>query len=530
MKKFKGIIFDLDGTLLNTINDITEALNYSTTKSGFRKVSVSEAKYLVGNGAKVLIERTIKAVCPSDVLENLDIDNLQSTDLFKTMYEDYMYSYNLWKTNTTCPYEGVIKSLKILKKNGIKISVLSNKPERDTVDVVNRYFPGLFDIARGSRENVPLKPHPEAVINIINEMNLTDEEVIYCGDSDVDMLTSVNANLFGVGCTYGFRTKEELLKCGAKAIINQFKDILSFFDLDPSGVILVDKPYGMSSQDAITKVKKAVGSTKIGHAGTLDPLATGLLVVLLGDATKLSNYLLEDNKTYIGEITIGVTTDSLDKEGKVTETKKVEKDSISCLEIDSILKDLIGKINLRVPMHSAIKHNGMKLYDIARKEGKVTEELKESLAPVKENEIFDLHRISDLVYENDTLKFEFYAHVSKGTYIRSLCEEIGRRLNLPSYMTALRRVKAGSLNIEDAYSLNDIREGNYKIIDIIEAIRHHKVIEVNDFIYNRVYNGMMIRIYDVDAEEVFLTYKNQLIGIYEKVEGPSYKAKRVWKK
>ena len=112
----------------------------------------------------------------------------------------------------------------------------------------------------------------------------------------------------------------------------------------------------------------------------------------------------------------------------------------------------------------------------------MTEELKESLAPVKENEIFDLHRTSDLVYENDTLKFEFYAHVSKGTYIRSLCEEIGRRLNLPSYMTALRRVKAGSLNIEDAYSLNDIREGNYKIIDIIEAIRHHKVIEVNDFI------------------------------------------------
>ena len=85
MKKFKGIIFDLDGTLLNTINDITEALNYSTTKSGFRKVSVSEAKYLVGNGAKVLIERTIKAVCPSDVLETLDVDNLQSTDLFKKM-------------------------------------------------------------------------------------------------------------------------------------------------------------------------------------------------------------------------------------------------------------------------------------------------------------------------------------------------------------------------------------------------------------------------------------------------------------
>ena len=97
-------------------------------------------------------------------------------------------------------------------------------------------------------------------------------------------------------------------------------------------------------------------------------------------------------------------------------------------------------------------------------------------------------------------------------------------------MTALTRTNAGSLSINDSYELNDIINGNYKIIDIIEAIKHHKVIEVNDFIYNRVNNGMMIRIYNVDEEEVFLTYKNQLIGIYEKVEGPSYKAKRVWKK
>lgn len=530
MKTFKGIIFDLDGTLLNTINDITEALNYSCTKSGFRKVTVNEAKYLVGNGAKVLIERTIKAVCPTTLLESFDIDNLQSTDLFKTMYEDYMYSYNLWKTNTTNPYEGVIKTLKILKKNGIKLSVLSNKPERDTVDVVNRYFPGLFDIARGSRENVPLKPHPEAVNNMVKEMGLTNEEVVYCGDSDVDMLTSVNANLFGVGCTYGFRTKDELVNSGAKAIINQFKEILTFFELDPSGVILVNKPYGISSQDAITKVKKAVGSTKIGHAGTLDPLATGLLVVLLGDATKLSNYLLEDNKAYIGEITIGATTDSLDEEGEITETKPVANDAFSPEFIDKLLKNLTGKINLRVPMHSAVKHNGKKLYDIARKEGKVTEELKESFAPVKENEIFELYRVGDLKYDDNKLKFSFFAHVSKGTYIRSLCEEIGRRLEFPAYMTALTRTNAGSLSIKDSYELNDIINGNYKIIDIIEAIKHHKVIEVNDFIYNRVNNGMMIRIYNVDEEEVFLTYKNQLIGIYEKVEGPSYKAKRVWKK
>lgn len=529
MNTFKGIIFDLDGTLLNTINDITEALNYSITKNGFKKVTVDEAKYLVGNGAKVLIERTIKKVCDKNYLEKIDINNIQDTDLFKTMYEDYMYTYNLWKTNTTSPYKDVIKTLNILKKKNIKLCVLSNKPERDTVDVCNRYFNGIFDIVRGSRENVPLKPHPEAVLQIVNEMGLKPEEVIYCGDSDVDMQTSVNACLYGLGASYGFRTKEELLKHGAKSIINEFKDILLYFDLDPSGIILVDKPYGMSSQDAVIKVKKAVGSTKIGHAGTLDPLATGLLVVLLGDATKLSNYLIEDNKTYIGEITIGVKTDSLDKEGKIIESKEVTKDLFSLEQIDEVLKSLNGKINLQVPMHSAIKYKGMKLYEIARKGDKLNDELKGVEAPVKENNIYDLHRCSDLIYENNLLKFSFYAHVSKGTYIRSLCEEIGNRVNFPAYMTDLRRIKAGSLSIEDSYTIDQIKNNNYKIIDVISSIQNHKVIEVNDFIYKRVNNGMLIRIYDVEDKEVFLTYKGKLIGIYEKIDGTSYKAKRVWK-
>ena len=360
-------------------------------------------------------------------------------------------------------------------------------------------------------------------------MGLKPEEVIYCGDSDVDMQTSVNACLYDLGASYGFRTKEELLKHGAKSIINEFKDILLYFDLDPSGIILVDKPYGMSSQDAVIKVKKAVGSTKIGHAGTLDPLATGLLVVLLGDATKLSNYLIEDNKTYIGEITIGVKTDSLDKEGKIIESKEVTKDLFSLEQIDEVLKSLNGKINLQVPMHSAIKYKGMKLYEIARKGDKLNDELKGVEAPVKENNIYDLHRCSDLIYENNLLKFSFYAHVSKGTYIRSLCEEIGNRVNFPAYMTDLRRIKAGSLSIEDSYTIDQIKNNNYKIIDVISSIQNHKVIEVNDFIYKRVNNGMLIRIYDVEDKEVFLTYKGKLIGIYEKIDGTSYKAKRVWK-
>lgn len=512
MNKYKGIIFDLDGTLLNTIDDITKALNYALSKNGLTNVTVSESKYLVGNGAKVLIERTLNKVCDS----NWDMN------LFENVYNDYMFSYNLWKTNTTIPYQSVVKTLHILQRKNIKLAVLSNKPERDTKDVVKKYFGDIFDIVRGGREGVPLKPDPTAVNEMISEMGLKSDEVIYVGDSNVDMETGKNASLYSVGACYGFRTKKELVAAGTDYTINSFYEILNLFEPEPNGIILVDKAKGISSQECITKVKKAIGSNKIGHAGTLDPLATGLLVVLLGDATKLSNYLLEDYKTYISEVTIGKTTNTLDLEGTVTEEKKVEK--ITEEEIDEILSNLIGDIDMEVPIHSAIKVKGQKLYEIARKGNENDVEL-----PVKTNHIYKLQRTSELYYENDTLKFSFYACVSKGTYIRKLCEEIGKRLNYPAFMSVLRRIASGRMKIENAYTLDDIYKGNYKIIDIIEAVKDYNLYEVNDFLYNRVINGMPIRLYDVPKEDVFITYHNKLIAIYEYVEENNYKAKRIWK-
>lgn len=519
-RNIKGIIFDLDGTLLNTISDITDALNYSLTKNKLPNVTIEEAKYLVGNGAKILIERTINKVC-----SNMGNASLYINDhvLFDNVYNDYMFSYNLWKFNKTLPYQSVVKTLHILRRKGIKLAVLSNKPERDTQGVVKKFFPNEFDIVRGSRENVPLKPDPTAVNEIIQEIGLLKDEVIYVGDSNVDILTSKNAGLFGVGACYGFRQKKELIECGADYTINSMHDLLNLFSDEPNGILILDKPYKMSSQEAITKVKKALGVSKIGHAGTLDPLATGVLVVLLQDATKLSNYLLNDDKTYVSEITLGIKTDTLDCEGKIIDSKPLKKEDYPEELIDTILEKMVGKISLEVPIHSAIKVNGKKLYDLARSG-------KEADLPVKENTIYDIKRCSEVIYDNDKIVFSFNCHVSKGTYIRKICEEIGNRLNVPSYMTGLRRTSSGNIKLDDAYTLDDIKDKKYKIISVLDAIKDYKQVEVNDFLYNRVNNGMPIRLKDNDSDDlVFITYKGKLVGIYQREEGISYKAKRIWK-
>lgn len=517
MKNIKAIIFDLDGTLLNTINDITKALNYALSKNGYDTVTVDQAKYLVGSGAKTLIERVLNKVSHND-------DKLKD---FDNVYNDYMYSYNLWKYNTTIPYQSVVKTIHILKRKGIKLCVLSNKPDRDTKELVNKFFSGDFDIVCGGTDGVPLKPNPFAVNKIISELNLKNDEVAYVGDSDVDIITGKNASLFTVGASYGFRSKKELMACGADATINSFYDLLKLFTVEPNGILLVDKAKGISSQECITKIKKIIGSNKIGHAGTLDPLATGLLVVLLGDATKLSNYLLEDNKKYIGEVTIGKTTNTLDLEGNVISVKPCNQNDITIEMIDDALKSLIGLVKMEVPMHSAIKVNGKKLYELAR-------DNKEVEVPIKDNYIYDLYRISTPIYENDTVRFTFSCHVSKGTYIRKLCEAIGKKLDYPAYMTDLRRISSGSLNIEQARTIEDIQKGNYEIIGVMEAIKNQTIFEVNDYLYNRVINGMPIRIYDHTEDSIFIVHKNDkdemcLIAIYEKVKDNDYKARRIWK-
>lgn len=290
-----------------------------------------------------------------------------------------------------------------------------------------------------------------------------------------------------------------------------------------NGVLLIDKPLGLSSQQVLTKIKHLLNVKKIGHAGTLDPLATGVLVVLINDATKLSDYLLEKEKTYLAEITIGKTTATLDSEGEVVLKKKVTEK----IDVDGLLSKMVGSYKQVPPMYSALKKDGKKLYELAR-DGIVVER-EARLVEIKE-----IRRVSEVLYSDECLKFSFLVKASKGTYIRTLCSDIGEKCGYPAYMSALRRVESGSFKIDDCYKVEDIENNNYKIISMLDALSFLETVEINGETLKRALNGREIfaKYLHTNSEKIVLSNEEKLIAIYEKSENENkdiiYKALRVW--
>lgn len=290
-----------------------------------------------------------------------------------------------------------------------------------------------------------------------------------------------------------------------------------------NGIIIVNKEKGISSFFQIKLINRILGCKKIGHAGTLDPLATGVLVVLLNDATKLSDYLIKDTKEYEVEITIGIKSDTYDITGNIEEEVKVNKIS----DVDNVLKSFLGKSMQKPPIYSAIKQQGMKLYEKAREKMDIK---------VEPREIFidEICRISDILYVDNKAVFSFKVKVSKGTYIRSLCVDIGNKLGYPALMSNLIRLKSGEFRLEDSYSIDDIKSGNFKIINMLDALKRYSIIEVNNEVYKLVLNGRIIEKKLLNtkgelAEDLLvLKYNNNLLAIYEKKD-EYYKAKRIWK-
>ena len=289
-----------------------------------------------------------------------------------------------------------------------------------------------------------------------------------------------------------------------------------------NGIILVNKPKGWTSQDVLSKLKRHFHVDRIGHAGTLDPLATGLLVVLLGSSTKLSDYLLSDEKEYECEILIGKASDTEDITGTILAEKPVEKIE----NIDEILSGLVGVLEQEPPMYSSVRYNGRKLYELAR-DGIVVERNKRTI------EVRSINRINDVEYIDDTCKFKFNSSVSKGTYIRTLCVEIGLRAGYPALMSELKRIKSGKFHLANAYELSEVLDNKYEILSNFKAIEHKEnIVTINEFLYNRVLHGMKIRV-DSNYDSIYLVYNNELVGIYEKDSSysdtnKSYRAKRVW--
>ena len=211
------------------------------------------------------------------------------------------------------------------------------------------------------------------------------------------------------------------------------------------GIILINKPKDYTSQDVVSKVKKILNIKKAGHTGTLDPMATGLLPVMLGNYTKLSKYLIEHDKTYVATLKLGMKTDTGDITGKVIEERTVDVDFN---KIEEVLKSFLGKQMQIPPMYSAIKVDGKKLYEYAR-EGKSV--------PVPPREI-EIYKINLININIDDEEIKFSVACSKGTYIRVLCENIAEKMNTVGTMSGLERVNVDMFNIIDAVTFEQLEE------------------------------------------------------------------------
>ena len=212
----KYAVFDLDGTLLDTITTITHYVNLVLRRRNVREISEEECKYFVGNGAKTLIDRTAAS------------RGLSDTELISEIYKEYNEEYNRDTLYLTKPYEGIPELISSLLDRGIKLSVLSNKPDDTTRSIIPSFFGDAFTVVHGGRAGIPLKPAPDGVFEIYRELGAKAEEVMYIGDTNVDMQTGKNSGAaITVGVSWGFRKRDELLSSGADFIVDRPLEILN---------------------------------------------------------------------------------------------------------------------------------------------------------------------------------------------------------------------------------------------------------------------------------------------------------------
>lgn len=281
-----------------------------------------------------------------------------------------------------------------------------------------------------------------------------------------------------------------------------------------NGVLAIYKEKGFTSRDVVNVLSRELGTKKIGHTGTLDPIATGVLVVCIGDALKLVELFTNHDKEYIAKIRLGVETDTLDITGKVLREEEIRKYSKE--EVEEVLKGFVGKIKQVAPKYSAIKVNGKKLYEYARNEEEVE-------LPVRDIEIYDLKLASDIV------DGEFYikCRVSKGTYIRSLIRDIGVSLGTVATMVELERTRLGSFGLENTYTLDDIRYGMFSMMEIRDVVNLPKLVVDKDM-EKKIRNGCVLDKFFDDDMVMIMNGNDELIAIYQRKDNNKVKPYRMF--
>ncbi len=282
------------------------------------------------------------------------------------------------------------------------------------------------------------------------------------------------------------------------------------------GVLPVHKAAGMTSHDVVARLRKWLGIKKIGHAGTLDPEVTGVLPICIGNATRISEFIMEQPKTYRGQLTLGFSTTTQDFTGEKTEEKIV--DEIAEKKIQTVLSDFLGEIEQIPPMYSSVKVNGKKLYELAR-QGKEVERKPRKVT------IYDLSLLA-LSLDTKYPTIDFEVTCSKGTYIRTLCVDIGEKLGYPAHMSKLIRISSGGFSVDESYSLEQIEKAiqeekiEDKLVSMAVALPNFEEVKLSkEEIVHKVWNGQKIEVDILCSYEgiiKILDENRQLYALYDK--------------
>ena len=279
-------------------------------------------------------------------------------------------------------------------------------------------------------------------------------------------------------------------------------------------IIVINKDKDYTSRDVVNVIGKIFNTKKVGHTGTLDPLATGVLIVCMNKALKVVDLITASDKEYIAKVVLGIDTDTLDITGNIINECKTD---VNVDMVKSVLNSFVGKSIQEVPKYSAVKVKGKKLYEYAR--NGIDVEL-----PKREIQIFDIELISDIDIVDGHQEFSFKVKVSKGTYIRSLIRDIGVKLGCFACMKELIRTKQGKFSIDKSYTLNDIKNGNYKLLNIKDVIDIEKVVVSDDMLF-KIKNGMILDKFFISDKALILDNNGNEIGIYKTYDKDSKKVK-----
>ncbi len=284
------------------------------------------------------------------------------------------------------------------------------------------------------------------------------------------------------------------------------------------GILPLWKEKGMTSFGCVSRVRRIVGMKKVGHAGTLDPEVEGVLPIALGNATKVLEFMLDSDKVYAGEITLGYTTSTEDATGEIIVREEVTEE-LHEEKIDQILESFVGKISQTPPMFSAVKIGGKRLYEYAF-EGKEIER------PSREVTIYSLERTSALKYDEveKTVQFSFDVKCSKGTYIRTLAVDMGEKIGFPAHMSKLTRVNSGGIKQDQTITLEQLEQivkdeklSEY-LLPIDYGLESFPKYPIDEALWGRVKNGVVLEESELPGMTypVLLTFKNQIVAMYDK--------------